>query len=82
MTWQELQSQALNLPIDQRWYLVQALLTSIQQETRSTQTTAPSSKPELIAGLDSWTQRLVGVIQLTSEDTTSSYIDYLEEKYS
>ncbi|MBT9314662.1 hypothetical protein [Leptothoe spongobia] len=82
MTWQELQSQALHLPIDQRWYLVQALLASIQQETHQPQMTAPSSKTEPISNLDSWTQRLIGVIQLPPEDNTNSYVDYLEEKYS
>jgi len=30
MTWQELQNQALQLPISDRWRLVQSLLTSIQ----------------------------------------------------
>ena len=64
MTWQELQSQALHLPIDQRWYLVQALLTSIQQETWLTQITTISPQTESVADLDSWTQCLVGVIQL------------------
>ncbi|MEM7794924.1 MAG: hypothetical protein AAF579_10795 [Cyanobacteria bacterium P01_C01_bin.118] len=82
MTWQELQSQALHLPIYQRWYLVQALLTSIQQETRPNQPTTPLSKTEQIPSLDSWTQSLVGVIQFTPEDMANSYIDYLEEKYS
>ncbi|WP_348917949.1 hypothetical protein [Adonisia turfae] len=62
--------------------MVQALLTSIQQDTRPTQTTALSSEANSIPGLDSWTQRLVGVIQLTPEDTNNSYVDYLEEKYS
>ena len=32
MTWQELQNQALQLPIGDRWRLVQLLLGSIQQE--------------------------------------------------
>ncbi len=83
MTWQELQSQALHLSVDQRWYLVQALLASIQQETHPIQTpTASLSKTEPILGLDNWTQRLVGVIQLTPEDITNSYVDYLEGKYS
>ena len=34
MTPQELQQQALQLPISDRWRLVQSLLTSIQQETQ------------------------------------------------
>lgn len=35
MTLQELQNQALQLPINDRWRLVQLLLSSIQQETQS-----------------------------------------------
>lgn len=34
-------------------------------------------RPEWIAALHSWTQALVGVIQLETE----SYVDYSEEKY-
>jgi hypothetical protein len=33
MTLQELQNQALQLPLGDRWRLVQSLLSSIQQET-------------------------------------------------
>ncbi|NEQ55862.1 MAG: hypothetical protein F6K11_38160 [Leptolyngbya sp. SIO3F4] len=44
--------------------------------------TFPSSETDLITGLDSWTQRLTGVIQLAPEESTNSYVDYLEEKYS
>ncbi|NEQ55370.1 MAG: hypothetical protein F6K11_35505 [Leptolyngbya sp. SIO3F4] len=43
---------------------------SIQQETRPTQMTFPSSETDLITGLDSWTQRLTGVIQLAPEEST------------
>jgi hypothetical protein len=35
MTLQELQKQVLKLPISERWQLVQAVLTSLQQETDS-----------------------------------------------
>jgi hypothetical protein len=35
MTLQELQKQVLQLPISERWQLVEALLTSLQQETDS-----------------------------------------------
>ena len=35
MTLQELQQQALQLPISDRWRLVQSLLTSIEQETQT-----------------------------------------------
>jgi Ni,Fe-hydrogenase III component G len=75
MTLQELQKQALQLPISQRWHLVQSVLASIQKETLS-------SMPENLTELDPWTQSLIGVIQLGEENPAESYIDYLEEKYS
>ncbi|MEQ8957994.1 MAG: hypothetical protein RLP02_08735 [Coleofasciculus sp. C2-GNP5-27] len=79
MTWQELQNQALQLSISDRWRLVQSLLTSIQQETLSS--ISPSFSAVPMTELDPWTQRLLGVIQLSPEDTNESYIDYLETKY-
>ena len=79
MKLQELQKQALQLPISDRWRLVQSVLTSIQQETLSSISPKPSGQP--LIDLDPWTQSLIGVIQLDSEDSTESYVDYLEEKY-
>lgn len=79
MTLQELQKQALQLSLSDRWRLVESLLNSIQQETRSGRPSEPG-EPSL-NGLDPWTQSLMGVIQLDEEDPTESYIDYLEKKY-
>ncbi len=76
---QQLQEQVLKLPIRERWHLVQTVLASIQQETLSS-TTQPTI--ENLSELDPWTQSLIGVISLESENTKESYIDYLEEKYS
>jgi hypothetical protein len=80
MTLQEIQNQALQLPISDRWRLVQLLLSSIQQETLvlSPSTTDVNS----FAELNPWTQSLIGVVQLGTEEPTESYVDYLEEKYS
>lgn len=80
MTLQEIQNQALQLPIGDRWRLAQSLLSSIQQETLvlNPQTT----KVNYLTGLDSWTQSLIGVVQLGPEEPMESYVDYLEEKYS
>ncbi|HEY9894921.1 MAG TPA: hypothetical protein V6D34_05830 [Candidatus Sericytochromatia bacterium] len=80
MTLQELQNQALHLPIGDRWSLVQSLLRSIQQETLvfDPQTTDVKS----LVNLNPWTQSLIGVVQLGVEEPTESYVDYLEEKYS
>lgn len=79
MTLQELQKQALQLPISDRWRLVQSVLTSIQQETLSSIPPSPIVKP--LNDLDPWTQSLIGIIQLGAENPTESYVDYLEKKY-
>lgn len=79
MTLQELQKQALQLPISDRWRLVQSVLTSIQQETLSSISPSPIVKP--LNDLDPWTQSLIGIIQLGAENPTESYVDYLEKKY-
>lgn len=78
MTLQELQKQALQLPISEHWRLVQSLLASIQQETLSPISPSPTVKP--LTELDPWTQSLIGVIQLGAENLTESYVDYLEER--
>jgi hypothetical protein len=79
MTLQELQKQALELPISDRWRLVQSLLTSIQQETLSS--IAANQTVKSFTDLDPWTQSLIGAIQLKADNPTESYVDYLEEKY-
>ena len=79
MTLQELQNQALQLPISDRWRLVQSVLDSIRQETLPS--LSPSSSATAMTELDPWTQSLLGVIQLSPEDSLESYVDYLEEKY-
>ena len=79
MTLQELQNQALQLPISDRWRLVQSVLTSIQRETLLSISPSPTVKST--TELDSWTQSLIGVIQLEAGNSTQSYVDYLEEKY-
>ena len=80
MTLKELQKQALQLSISERWQLVQSLLSSIEQETQVFNST--KTKIEPIADLDPWTQSLIGVIQINQENPMESYVDYLEEKYS
>jgi hypothetical protein len=79
MTLQELQNQALQLPIGDRWRLVQSLLSSIQQETL---VLSPPPTVNSLAELNPWTQSLIGVIQLSAEELTEPYVDYLEEKYT
>ena len=77
---QKLQEQVLELPIKERWTLVQTLLASIQQETLSS--IPPQPTLETLSELDPWTQSLIGVIRLESENPEESYVNYLEEKYS
>jgi hypothetical protein len=79
MTLQELEKQVLELPISDRWHLVQSLLASIQQETLSSMPANPTR--ESLSDLDPWTRSLIGVIRLGAEDPTETYVDYLEEKY-
>ena len=77
---QELQEQVLELPIQERWTLVQILLASIQQETLSS--IPPQPTLETLSELDPWTQSLIGLIRLESENSEEIYVNYLEEKYS
>ncbi|MEL6901058.1 MAG: hypothetical protein AAFP07_08925 [Cyanobacteria bacterium J06606_4] len=62
MTLQDMQSQALQLSIDERWCLVQSLLASIQPETPAFR--LPLAETGSLTDLDPWTQSLVGVIKL------------------
>lgn len=79
MTWEELQKQVLQLPIQDRWHLVRLVLASIQEETLSS--IPPSPIRESLTEIHPWTQSLIGVIQLPAEEPMETYIDYLEEKY-
>ena len=72
MTLQELQKQVLQLPMSDRWQLVQTVLESIQQETIS-----PSKQGNL--------SRLRGIakgVNISSdENINGEYVTYLTEKY-
>ena len=72
MTLQELQKQVLQLPMNDRWQLVQTVLESIQQETISL-----SKKGNL--------SRLRGIAKSVNisnnENINGDYITYLTEKY-
>lgn len=125
MELQKLQQQVLELPISDRWQLVQSVLASIQQETLSLSVSDPTINPLTenilndanspsspnpfsprrrgarsksllplgegfrvrvsntpLTDLAPWTQSLMGVIQLETENPTETYVDFLEEKYS
>jgi hypothetical protein len=72
MTLQELQKQVLQLPMNERWQLVQTVLESIQQETISL-----SKKGNL--------SRLRGIAKSVNisnnENINGDYVTYLTEKY-
>lgn len=72
MTLQELQNQALQLPVSDRWQLVQTLLESLKRETD------PTSKRRNLS-------RLRGIAKSSAAteeaDAKEDYITYLTEKY-
>ena len=45
MTLQDIQNQALKLPTNEKWQLVQTLLSAIQEDTMSPQTTPEKTYP-------------------------------------
>lgn len=51
MTLEELQNQVLKLPIDEKWQLVRALLSAIQQDTTSLSPRNTSEKTYPLRGL-------------------------------
>ena len=51
MTLQELQNQVLKLPTNEKWQLVQALLSAIQQDTTSPSAQSTSEKIYPLRGL-------------------------------
>ncbi|AVH71629.1 hypothetical protein NLP_3048 [Nostoc sp. 'Lobaria pulmonaria (5183) cyanobiont'] len=71
MTLQQLQKQVLQLPISDRWTLVQTLLESLQRETSS----------ELKKGNLSRLRGIAKGTEISSEDMEVDYINYLTEKY-
>lgn len=79
MNRQELEQKALQLPLRDRWILVQSLLNSLEKETLNL--AGSKTVEESIAELDPWTQSLMGIVNLDSLDPIDSYVDYLEEKY-
>jgi len=71
MTLQEVQKQALQLPINARWQLVQTLLESLQQETRQAKKKGNLS-------------RLRGIAKsatVSEHEDVTAYTTYLTEKY-
>ncbi len=72
MTLPELQKQALQLPIDKRWQLVQTLLESLKQETNPVQKKGNLSRLRGIAK--------IGAVS-DDESIREDYVNYLTDKY-
>ncbi len=80
MTLDELETQALQLSLSDRWRFVQFLLSSIREEILVSN--RPTERVNSLTDCDPWTQSLMGVVRLEAGDPLESYIDYLEKKYS
>ncbi|MDZ8094847.1 MAG: hypothetical protein RMZ42_23345 [Nostoc sp. DedQUE05] len=70
MTLEQLQKQVLELPISDRWVLMQTLLESLQQETSS----------EFKKGNLSRLRGIAKGTEISSENIEVDYINYLPEK--
>lgn len=85
---QDLQQQIVQLPIHDRWLLVQTLLDSIQRDTQTNASPGLASQPSDVSNeavfndLHPWTKSFIGIAQQPSDDSQEAYIDYLEEKYA
>jgi len=71
MTLQEWQKQALQLPISDRWQLVQTLLDSLHKETRGGQKKGNLSR---LRGIAKTTEK-------SHEHSEADYVTYLTQKY-
>jgi len=68
MTSQELQKQALQLPISDRWQLVQTLLESLKRESQ------PSVKRGNLSRLRGIAKSLTGMDELEAKDDYGNYL--------
>jgi hypothetical protein len=90
MALQDLQQQIVQLPIHDRWLLVQTLLDSIQRDTHTNANASPSlasqpsdvSNEAVLDDLHPWTKSFIGIAKQPSNDSQEAYIDYLEKKYA
>jgi hypothetical protein len=62
MNLQELEQNALQLPLRDRWILVQSLLNSLETETLNLANS--KTVEESLAELDPWTKSLIGIVNL------------------
>ncbi|MBE9176715.1 hypothetical protein IQ225_17900 [Synechocystis salina LEGE 06155] len=89
MTFQDLQTQARQLPDADKWQLVRILLDELQQptitqnQTKSETNNHSEVSEEFLNNLDPRLRKLVGIAKLEdNEDPKEAYINSLEEKYS
>ncbi len=82
MTLQELQTQALQLSVDDRLQLISALQRSLPMlENEIGDRSEKNTGTLQTAPVDPWIESLIGVIQQPESDIDQDYVDYLEEKY-
>ncbi|MGH1395507.1 MAG: hypothetical protein ACRAVC_15960 [Trichormus sp.] len=60
----------------------QTVTDNLKQQEQHISSIAHHQNLEDLSELHSWTQSLIGVISLDSENLEESYVNYLEEKYS
>lgn len=60
----------------------QTVTGNLKQQEQHISSIANHQNLEDLSELHSWTQSLIGVIRLDSENLEESYVNYLEEKYS
>ena len=82
MTFQDFQAQALQLPISEKWQLVQSLLNAIQQDTTQIQPNPQTHSKSLDQQWQIWVDQVQQMpLQPLTLEETDEYQDYLVEKY-
>jgi Arc/MetJ-type ribon-helix-helix transcriptional regulator len=61
---------------------IKLMQVTVTEKEASLSSASPSQTLETLSELHPWTQSLIGVINLESENLEDSYVNYLEEKYS
>lgn len=76
MTYQEIASQVVHLPVDQRLHLLETLTRSLRVDLGIAPKTPNGDAPKLTRGMI----KLEGSLP-TDEELETAYVDYLIEKY-
>jgi hypothetical protein len=63
-------------------YAAEEIQSMVTEKEETPSYIPPHPTLESLSELDPWTQNLIGVIRLESENPQESYVNYLQEKYS